>query len=93
MTKDSLWAQKALGAAQQAQQLNDELADVHFSLGSVYNATGRVAESILELDRALQLAPNSDDGYRRLGFAYLANGRKEEALKAYRPALGKVPGA
>jgi tetratricopeptide (TPR) repeat protein/TolB-like protein len=90
-TKESLWAQKALGAAQQAQQLNDELADVHFSLGGVYNATGRVAESILELDRALQLAPNSDDGYRRLGRAYLASGRKEEAFKAYQKAIDLNP--
>jgi len=90
-TEDSLWAQKALGAAQQAQQLNDDLADVHFSLGSVYNATGRVAESIVELDRALQLAPNSDDGYRRLGNAYLAGGRKEEAFKAYQRAIEVNP--
>jgi serine/threonine protein kinase/Flp pilus assembly protein TadD len=86
-TKDSLWAQKALGAAQQAQQLNDGLADVHFSLGSVYNATGKVAESILELERALQVVPNSDDGHRRLGDAYLAGGRKEEAFKAYQKAI------
>jgi tetratricopeptide (TPR) repeat protein/TolB-like protein len=86
-TKDSLWAQKALGAAQQAEQLNDELADVHFSLGSVYSATGKVAESILELDRALRLAPKSDDGYRRLGGAYLVSGRKEEAFKAYQKAV------
>lgn len=90
-TKDSLWAQKALGAAQQAQQLNDELANVHFSLGSVYNATGKVAESILELDRALKLAPNSDEGYRRLGLAYQATGRKEEALKAFQKAIDLNP--
>jgi serine/threonine-protein kinase len=86
-TKESLWEQKALNAAQQAQQLNDELADVHFSLGGVYSATGRVAESILELDRALQLSPNSDDGYRRLGSVYLASGRKDEAFKAYQKAI------
>ena len=90
-TKDSLWAQKALGAAQQAQQLNDELAEVHFSLGSVYNATGKVAESIIELDRAVQLAPNSDEGYRRLGAAYVANGQKEEALEAYQKAIDLNP--
>jgi serine/threonine-protein kinase len=90
-TRDSLWAEKALGAAQQAQQLNEELPEVHFALGSVYNATGRVAESIVELDRALQLAPNSDDGYRRLGTAYLASSRKEEAFKAYQKAIDLNP--
>jgi eukaryotic-like serine/threonine-protein kinase len=89
--KDGFWTQKALGAAQQAQRLNDELPEVHFALGSVYRATGRAAESIVELDRALQLAPNSDEGYRRLGAAYLANGRKEEALKALQKAVELNP--
>src|SRR5215472_7944565 len=65
-TRDSLLAQKALGAAQQAQRLNDNLPEVHFSLGKVYSATGRTAEAIIELKRALELAPNSDDGYRAL---------------------------
>jgi tetratricopeptide (TPR) repeat protein/TolB-like protein/predicted Ser/Thr protein kinase len=90
-TKDSLWAQKALGAAQQAQQLNDELPEVHFALGSVYNVTGKVAEAIIELERALQLAPKSDEGYVRLGSAYFAAGRKDEALKAYQKAVDLNP--
>ena len=89
--KNGFWTQKALGAAQQAQRLNDELAEVHFALGSVYRVTGKAGESIIELDRALQLAPNSDEGYRRLGSAYLANGRKDEALKAYRKAVELNP--
>jgi tetratricopeptide (TPR) repeat protein len=85
--KDSFWAQKALAAAQQAQRLNDNLPEVHFSLGSVYNASGKGAEAVAELKRALQLAPNSDDGYRGLGRAYLALGKKEEALQAYQKAI------
>ena len=89
--KDGIWMQKALVAAQQAQRLNDGLAEVHFSLGSIYNATGKVTESIVELNRAVQLAPNSDEGYRRLGGAYLASGRKEEALKAYQRAVDINP--
>jgi tetratricopeptide (TPR) repeat protein len=89
--KDSFWTQKALEAGERARQLNDEIAEVHFSLGSIYNATGRIAESILELDRALQLAPNSDEGYRRLGAAYLANGRKQEAFTAFQKAVALNP--
>ena len=89
--RDAFWTQKALRAAQQAQQLNDEIAEVHFSLGSIYNAIGRTAESIVELERALQLAPNSDEGYRRLGTAYLANGRKDEAIKAFQKAVELNP--
>lgn len=91
VSKDSFWEQRALGAAQQAQQLNDQLAEVHFALGSVYRVTGKGAESIAELDRALRLSPNSDEGYRRLGSAYLANGRMGEALKAYQKAIDLNP--
>ncbi len=91
VSKDAFWEQKALRAAQQARELNDQLAEVHFALGSIYKATGRGAESIAELNRALQLSPNSDDGYRRLGSAYLANGRTAEALKSYQKAVDLNP--
>ncbi len=86
-TKDGLWAQKALGAALQAQRLNDALPEVHFSLGNVYNASGKTVEAIAELKRALELAPNSDDGYRGLGKAYLTLGQKDQALHAYQKAV------
>jgi len=89
--KDSFLAQKALGAAQQAQRLNDNLPEVHFSLGKVYNASGRTAEAIIELKRALELAPNSDDGYRALGKVYLTVGQKEQALQAYQKAVDINP--
>jgi eukaryotic-like serine/threonine-protein kinase len=89
--KDSLLAEKALGAALQAQRLNDNLPEVHFSLGNVYNASGKTAEAIAELKRALELAPNSDDGYRGLGRAYLTLGQKEQALQAYQKAVDINP--
>jgi tetratricopeptide (TPR) repeat protein/TolB-like protein/predicted Ser/Thr protein kinase len=89
--KESFFAQKALGAAQQAQRLNDNLPEVHFSLGKVYNATGKTAEAIIELKRGLELAPNSDDGYRALGKVYLTLGQKEEALQAYQKAVDINP--
>jgi serine/threonine protein kinase/tetratricopeptide (TPR) repeat protein len=89
--KDSFWSQKALAAAQQAERLSDNLPEVHFSLGSVYVATGKSAEAIAELKRALQLAPNSDEGYRRLGAAYLVNGRRDEAIQAFQKAVEVNP--
>lgn len=89
--KDSLLAQKALGAAQQAQRLNDTLPEVHFSLGNVYNASGKTVEATAELKRALELAPNSDDGYRGLGKAYLTLGQKDQALQAYQKAVDINP--
>jgi serine/threonine-protein kinase len=89
--EDSFWSQKALAAAQQAERLNDNLPEVHFSLGNVYTASGKGAEAVSELKRALQLAPNSDDGYRGLGKAYLALGQKDQAFQAYQKAIELNP--
>ena len=85
--KDSLWTQKALAAAEQAQQLNDKLPEVHATLGNVYRATGKYSESVAELSRAISLAPNSDEFYRRLGDVYLDSGNDAKALEAYQKAV------
>ncbi len=85
--KDPFWSDKALAAAQQAGQIDDKKAEVRFSLGSVYSATGKSTEAVVELKHALELAPNSDEGYRRLGNAYASGGRKDEALQAYQQAV------
>ena len=87
LRKETVWAEKALAAAQQALRLNENLAEVHFALGSVYNATGKTAEAAAELKHALELAPNSDEGYRRLADNYLATNRNEEAIRAYQKAV------
>jgi eukaryotic-like serine/threonine-protein kinase len=89
--KDSFWSEKAVEAAKQAARLNDRLAEVHFSLGSAYEATGQTAQAIRELKKAMELAPNSDEAYRRLGNTYKASGQKEEAIKALEKAVAINP--
>jgi serine/threonine protein kinase/tetratricopeptide (TPR) repeat protein/TolB-like protein len=91
MKKESVWSQKALSAAQQAQQLNPNLPEVHWALGSVYLETGKSEDSIAEMKQALELAPNADDSYRRLGHAYMEAGRKQEAIAAYQKATDINP--
>jgi tetratricopeptide (TPR) repeat protein len=86
LAKDPAWPTKALGAALEAEQLAGNRPEVHFSLGSVYRATGKTAEAVVEFKRALELAPNSDEGYRRLGSAFLAAGKKQEAVESYERA-------
>lgn len=85
-TNDSSWTQKAMGAAHEAQALNDNLPEVHFVLGSVDTETGRTNEAVAELKRALQLAPNSDEALRRLGNVYAEDGRQQEAIQAFTKA-------
>ncbi len=90
-SKDNLWAQKAILAAQRAEGLSSTAPEVHLSLGGVYTTTGRNVQAIVELKRALALAPNSDEAYRRLGDAYLANGQGDQAIAAYQSAVTANP--
>ena len=89
--KEPAWATQALEAANQANIINNNLAEVHFSLGQVYNVTGKNTEAVTELKRALELAPNSDEGYRRLGTVYLKTGQKAEAVKTLQQAVDANP--
>ena len=91
LTKDPRWPEKALGAGDQAQRVNASLPEVHVALGSAYKATGRTAEAIAELKRAVELAPNSDEGYRRLASTYADAGRMQEALQMFRKAMEVNP--
>lgn len=81
-TNDSAWTDKAKGAAQEAQALDDSLPEVHFVLGSVDTETGQTNAAISELKRALALSPNSDEALRRIGTAYIGAGRPQEAIDA-----------
>jgi tetratricopeptide (TPR) repeat protein len=81
VTKDLQWSQKGLNAAQQAENLDRELPEVHMIVGSGYMITGKTAEAVAEFHRVVELAPNSDEAYRRLGSAYARAKNKELALK------------
>jgi serine/threonine protein kinase/Tfp pilus assembly protein PilF len=89
--KESFWANKALAAAKQAQQINDSLPEVHLALGSVYLSTGKLVEAVEEMKRAMELSPNSDDACRGLALAYLRTGRKSEAIETYKKAIQDGP--
>ncbi len=86
-TKESIWAQKAGLAAQQAERLSSNLPEVHLSLGMVYSNTGKNSQAITELKKALELAPNSDEAYRNLGDAYSRSGQSADAIAAYEKAI------
>jgi serine/threonine protein kinase/tetratricopeptide (TPR) repeat protein/TolB-like protein len=89
--KEPFWVNKALAAAKQAQQIDDSLPEVHLAMGSIYLRTGRSAEAVEEMRRAVDLAPNSDEGFRRLAAAYLRSGQKNEAISAYQKAIQLAP--
>ncbi|MEO8724555.1 MAG: protein kinase [Acidobacteriaceae bacterium] len=90
-TKDSSWAQRALGAAEQARRLDENLPEARFSAAYVYSKTGRTAEAVSELQSALKLAPSSDEGYRRLGEAFAEAGNKKDAIASAQHAVELNP--
>jgi len=90
-TKDVSWANKALGAAQHADSLNDSLPEVHLALGNAYRDAGKTEQAIAEFERVKKLSPNSDEPWRLLGRTYMEAGRKDEALDALRKATAVNP--
>jgi serine/threonine protein kinase/tetratricopeptide (TPR) repeat protein len=86
-THDTAWIHKAMGAAELAQKLDDNLKEAHLSMAKIYRETGKTEEAIKELRRALQLSPRSDDCYRQLGRVYLDAGRKDLAIMALQNAV------
>lgn len=85
--KDANWANQAVAAARHAAELNPQLAEVHFTLGSAYSVIGHTVEAVDQIKQAIQLMPNSDDGYRRLGGVYASSGKMNEAIDAYQKAV------
>jgi eukaryotic-like serine/threonine-protein kinase len=87
-TKDPKAADAAISAAEHARDLaaGQNIAEVHFVLGTVYQFTGKTQEAVAELKNAVSLAPNSDEGYRRLGDA-LRSVSQDDSIAAYRKAI------
>ncbi len=85
-TNEVSWATRALRAAQQAERMNDNLPEVHLSLGTAYRELGKTSEAATEFERAKHLSPNSDVPWRRLGRTYEDAGRKDEAIESFRKA-------
>jgi tetratricopeptide (TPR) repeat protein len=90
-TKDVSWANKALGAAQHAESLNNSLPEVHLTLGNAYRVAGKTDRAIAEFERVKKLSPNSDEPWRLLGRTYMEAGRNEEAIEALKKAITVNP--
>jgi tetratricopeptide (TPR) repeat protein len=90
-TRERLWADRAVYAADRGKQLDENLVEVRLASGNAYLTTGKTNEAIVELNRALQLAPNSDDAHRRLADAYLTAGRTDDAIAMHQKAIDVNP--
>ena len=91
LTKDAHWATAARASCTTALQRANNLAPVFVTLGMVDAGTGKYAEAISELKRAVVLEPSNGDAYRELATAYQAAGQAADAEATYKNAIGVRP--
>ncbi len=84
---------KAETVAQQALKINPQSAEGLIALGSIYGETGREADAIRTLRRALVLAPNSDIAWGVSGYNYYYAGLNNLAERAYAHLVQMDPAA
>jgi serine/threonine protein kinase/tetratricopeptide (TPR) repeat protein len=90
-TNEPSWVHKALKSAQKAQELNDDLPEVHLALGDTFLQLGETKEAVAEFDRAKKLSPNSDLPWLRLGRTYEDAGQRDQSIDAYMKATQLDP--
>ncbi|MEO8310052.1 MAG: tetratricopeptide repeat protein [Caldimonas sp.] len=73
-------------------QANPELGGPHANLGVIYRQTGKVKESVAELEQAAKLSPRQPIYLNQLGIAYRHQGQFAKARDAYQRALALDPG-
>ncbi|HEX7156171.1 MAG TPA: tetratricopeptide repeat protein [Burkholderiaceae bacterium] len=70
---------------------NPELGGPHANLGLIYRQTGRGAEAVDELERAVNLGPQRAQYFDQLGIAYREQGQFDKARAAYERAIELDP--
>ena len=86
-TKDESWVPKAVEACRRAEELNDQLASVHTTLGLIAQGESKNQEAVQQFQRALTLDSTSDAAYRGLATSYEAMGKNADAEAAYKQAI------
>jgi len=64
---------------------------IHATIGNDLLISGKVAETILEFQKALQIKPDDPDSYNNLGFALLKTRRFDEAISYFKKAIELDP--
>jgi tetratricopeptide (TPR) repeat protein/class 3 adenylate cyclase len=90
-TKDRSWFDRSLEAVHKAENLNDDLPEVHLIHGDVYQQVGQYKEAIAEYEKAKKLSPSSDVPWSRLGQTYEKAGQPDDAIDAYMKATQQNP--
>ena len=89
--EDPIWMQKADASAQQASQLNAQLALVHVALGHVSTIKAEHNNAFASFERALALEPTNIFAWRGRVTALRSAQRYDEAIQLAHEGLKKFP--
>lgn len=92
LTMDVQWVSPAVAYATKALDLNDHLAPVLVTLGSIHRMRGQYEEAARYLRQALQIDSMSNESYRELALTYEKMGRDGDAETCYLAAIRLYPG-
>jgi serine/threonine protein kinase len=92
ITEDNRWLERATESVRQAENRNMDLAQVHSIAGLLKKDAGWYEQAISHYLRAIEIDPNDNDAYRRLGEVYQRNSQLDEALTAFQKAVALNPG-
>ena len=82
---------KAEDAAKRALDLAPDLAEAHAAMASVHMSADRFEEARKEMEQAIRINPNYEEGYRLLGEDHCAFGDFDEGIASFRKASALSP--
>lgn len=83
---------KAIGLYLQALKLDDDISDVHYSLGNAYYMTDHYDEAIIHYVKSLKLEKGKKpEAYTNLANALCIKNRHKEAIKCYKEGIKCEP--
>lgn len=83
--------EKAVASFREALRLNPNLIDARANLGVSYYLLGKYPEALKELHETVRVRPTDYISYDWLAATYVAQGKKEEAVAAWKQALAAKP--
>jgi len=90
-SEDPIWLHKADASAQQALQLNAQLALVHVALGRVFTLKAEPDKAFAAFEQALTLEPTNIFAWRDKVYALRSEQRYDEAIALAQEGLKKFP--
>lgn len=73
------------------EQMKDEPGNLHYNLGNLALAAGKLEEAVAEYRQALSLNPKDADAHAKLGEVYARQDKTEAALSEFKEALKLSP--